>query len=148
MKQFVIILLSLIAIATANSKPQEVRIAAYEYPPYFTAEHSNHLVADIAEALNAMQSDYIFSVVHIAPNGRYDALSENGCCDIMLFEDRSWGWGMVDYSVALTAPLYADKERFVARKAINRDQSFFQMKGLRFGGIIGYHYPFVANEKK
>lgn len=147
MKQFVILILSLIAIASANSTPKEVRIAAYEYPPYFTTENAQHLVGDIVQALNAMQSDYQFSVVHIAPNGRYDALRPQGCCDVMLFEDRSWGWEQVDYAVQLSTPIYEDKERFVARKRINRGQSFFQVKGLRFGGIIGYHYSFVANEK-
>ena len=147
MKQFVILILSVIAIASANSMPKEVRIAAYEYPPYFTTENTQHLVGDIVDALNAIQSDYEFSVVHIAPNGRYDALREQGCCDVMLFEDRSWGWEQVDYSIQLSTPIYEDKERFVARKRMNRGQSFFQVKGLHFGGIIGYHYPFVANEK-
>lgn len=147
MKQYVLPLISLAAMAVVKADPIEVRVAAYEYPPYFSANDSAHLAGDITAALNAMQTDYHFSVVHIAPNGRYDALSDAGCCDVMLFEDQSWGWRTVDYPVHVTRPIYDDKERFVALKALNRDQSFFEVNGLRFGGIVGYHYPFAAFEK-
>lgn len=147
MKPFIIALLSLAVIATDKSEPIPVRVAAYEYPPYYSAESEHHLVGDITKALNRAQSKYHFTVERIAPNARYDALSIKGCCDVMLFEDISWGWQAVDYSIQLTDIIYKDQERFVARKAINRDQSFFEINGLRFGGIIGYHYPFAANEK-
>lgn len=148
MKQCLIILLSLLSVTYAHSKPVDVRIAAYEFPPYYSATTDQHLVGDISSALNALQSDYNFSVVRIAPNGRYDALSDDGCCDVILFEDKSWGWqDDLGYPAQLTRTLYTDHERFVTKKAPNRGQSFFQVKGLRFGGIVGFHYAFAQNEK-
>lgn len=148
MKQCLILLVSLLSVNYAYSKPVDVRIAAYEFPPYYSATSDQHIVGDISSALNALQSEYNFSVVRIAPNGRYDALSADGCCDVILFEDKSWGWQHdLDYPAQVTHTLYIDRERFVTKKAPNRGQSFFHVKGLRFGGIVGYHYAFTQNEK-
>lgn len=37
------------------------------------------------------------------------------------------------------------KERLVAKRAPGRDQTYFNESGLRFGGLSGYHYPFLEN---
>ncbi|OZB04475.1 MAG: hypothetical protein B7X54_07835 [Idiomarina sp. 34-48-12] len=106
-----------------------------------------HLIGEVIKALNQLQQDYQFVLEPIAPNARYLALSADGCCDLMLFEDVAWGWVDEDIDLYVTKPLLVGRERFVALKHPNRDQRFFEMKGLRFGGIVGYHYPFAANEK-
>lgn len=131
----------------ATAEPIQVRVAAYEYPPYYSEQMQSHLVGEVIKALNHIQQDYHFSLEPIAPNARYVALSADGCCDLMLFEDIDWGWRDEDIDLHVTEPLLVGRERFVALKHLNRDQRFFEMKGLRFGGIVGYHYPFAANEK-
>lgn len=125
---------------------QTVYVAAYEFPPYFSESTPQHLSGALVAALNAEQDDYEFVLQQVAPNARYDALSADGCCSIILFEDTKWGWAeKADYPVATTHPIKQGHERFVALKQTNRDQSFFTESGLKFGGLIGYHYPFAGN---
>ena len=131
----------------AAAEPIQIRVAAYEYPPYYSERMQSHLVGEVIAALNQIQKDYHFTLEPIAPNARYDALSAEGCCDLMLFEDIAWGWRNQELELHVTEPLLIGRERFVTLKHLNRDQRFFETKGLRFGGIVGYHYPFAENEK-
>ena len=147
MKHLIKIIIALGFALPAIADPINVRVAAFEFPPYYSDTMDSHLVGDVLHELNAIQNKYFFTIERVAPNGRYFALSEKGCCDLILFEDSVWGWREVDYPVEFTDPLRVGRERFVAMKQINRSQQFFETKGLRFGGIVGYHYPFAANEK-
>lgn len=125
---------------------QTIYVAAYEFPPYFSETTTNHMSGRLIAALNAEQDEYEFVLQRVAPNARYDALSEDGCCNLILFEDRKWGWAdKADYAVATTYPIKLGHERFVALKEPDRDQSFFTQSGLKFGGLVGYHYPFAGN---
>lgn len=125
---------------------QTIYVAAYEFPPYFSENTANHMSGQLIAALNAEQDEYEFVLKHVAPNARYDALSAEGCCSLILFEDKKWGWAeKADYAVATTQPIKLGYERFVALKEPDRDQSFFTQTGLKFGGLVGYHYPFAGN---
>lgn len=125
---------------------QTLYVAAYEFPPYFSESTSHHLSGALVAALNAEQDEYEFVLQRVAPNGRYDALSAAGCCSLILFEDKKWGWSeKADYAVATTQPIKLGHERFVALKQAGRDQSYFKQAGLKFGGLVGYHYPFADN---
>ncbi|RUO41849.1 amino acid ABC transporter substrate-binding protein [Pseudidiomarina aestuarii] len=125
---------------------QTIYVAAYEFPPYFSEKTENHLSGQLIAALNSEQDEYEFVLQRVAPNARYDALSEDGCCSLILFEDKKWGWAdKADYTVATTQPIKIGHERFVALKQPGRDQSFFAQTGLKFGGLVGYHYPFAGN---
>ncbi|WP_417658651.1 hypothetical protein [Pseudidiomarina sp.] len=147
MKHIITTIIALGFILQAAAEPINVRVAAYEFPPYYSDAMESHLVGEVLNELNSIQNKYVFTIERVAPNARYFALSEKGCCDLMLFEDASWGWQDAEYPVEVTEPLLIGRERFVAMKQINRGQQFFETKGLRFGGIVGYHYPFAANEK-
>ncbi|WP_417685689.1 hypothetical protein [Pseudidiomarina gelatinasegens] len=147
MKHLIITIIALGFALQAAAEPINVRVAAYEFPPYYSDTMDSHLIGEVLNELNNIQDKYLFTLERVAPNGRYFALSEKGCCDLMLFEDPSWGWQDAEYPVEVTEPLLIGRERFVAMKQINRGQQFFETKGLRFGGIVGYHYPFAANEK-
>lgn len=130
----------------AAAAQQTVHVAAYEFPPYFSETTSSHLSGQLVSALNAGQDEYEFVLQRVAPNARYDALSVDGCCSLILFEDKKWGWAeKADYTVATTQPIKIGYERFVALKQPERDQSFFSQSGLKFGGLVGYHYPFAGN---
>lgn len=125
---------------------QTVYVAAYEFPPYFSEATPQHLSGALVAALNAEQDEFDFVVQRVAPNARYDALSTDGCCSLILFEDKKWGWAeKADYTVATTHPIILSHERFVALKHEDRDQTFFDRTGLKFGGLVGYHYPFAGN---
>ncbi|WP_417665887.1 hypothetical protein [Pseudidiomarina sp.] len=147
MKHLITTIIALGFALQAVAEPINVRVAAYEFPPYYSDTMDSHVVGEMLNELNRIQDKYLFTLERVAPNGRYFALSEKGCCDLILFEDPGWGWQNAEYRVEVTEPLLIGRERFVTMKQINRGQQFFETKGLRFGGIVGYHYPFAANEK-
>lgn len=120
-------------------------VAAYDFPPYFSAYEDQHLVGDLLEALNQRQSDYHFILEDVPSKARFRALSELGCCHMILFESPKWGWPQQLPSVVAGRILVLGSERLVAVKNGNRGQEFFSRAGLRFGGLTGYHYPFLEN---
>lgn len=148
MRYFVLLLLTIIAVTHSSSSraAETIRIAAYDFPPYFSAYDSEHLVGDLIEVLNAAQRDYRFELHDVPSKARFKALSEAGCCHMILFESPTWGWEAQLPQIEAGKTLVLGAERFVAvKKKDQRDASFFQRKGLRFGGLIGYHYPFLGN---
>ncbi|WP_126771743.1 hypothetical protein [Pseudidiomarina homiensis] len=151
MRYFVSILLTLfiavLSVLPSNSRAAEtIRIAAYDFPPYFSAYDTEHLVGDLIEALNGAQSDYQFELHDVPSKARFKALSDAGCCHLMLFESPTWGWAEQMPHLEVGDPMVLGAERLVAvKKRDQRGAEFFQREGLRFGGLIGYHYPFLGN---
>ncbi|RUO62953.1 hypothetical protein CWI71_01615 [Pseudidiomarina insulisalsae] len=65
---------------------------------------------------------------------------------MMLFESPGWGWSESLPEVEFGQTLVKGAGRLIAlNKQQRRDQAFFNREGLRFGGIIGYHYSFLNN---
>lgn len=132
--------------AAHGDEPETIHVAAYDFPPYFSAHEDKHLVGDVLTALNARQQRYRFILKEIPSKARFKALSYDGCCHMMMFESTDWGWREQLPNVQLTEPVVFGAERFVALKKMNqRNMSFFEQEGLRFGGMIGYHYSFLDN---
>ncbi|MDN7129460.1 hypothetical protein [Pseudidiomarina terrestris] len=152
MRQFTLLFVFIVAAAFAPvqaAKPQaaeQIVVAAYDFPPYFSAYSDTHLVGDLLEALNSRQSDYFFVLEDIPSKARFRALSEAGCCDMILFESPAWGWPQQFPGIRAGRVLVQGAERFVALQKEDRGQSFFAQPGLRFGGLTGYHYPFLNNQ--
>lgn len=91
--------------------------------------------------LNHHQNVYEFIIQVIPPNARYEALSATGCCDVLLFESKVWGWDENEHQVESTRPLLRGRERLVAKKAADRGDEFFQnLDSKVLGGVNGYHY--------
>ncbi|WP_417687436.1 hypothetical protein [Pseudidiomarina sp.] len=135
-----------VSLASTSRAAETIRIAAYDFPPYFSAYDTEHLVGDLITALNASQSDYHFELHDVPSKARFKALSDAGCCHMILFESPTWGWGEQLPQIEKGRVLVSGAERFVAvKKKGQRDASFFQRKDLRFGGLTGYHYPFLGN---
>ena len=63
-------------------------VAAYDYPPYFSMGLETDVTRELIQILNEYQDTYDFQLQVIPPNGRYQALSENGCCDVIFFESE------------------------------------------------------------
>lgn len=125
----------------------EVHVAAYEFPPFYSSSLDRHVVGDLVSHLNTIQTDFYFTVENIPVSGRYRAIEADGCCDLIMFEAPEWGWsdaaGDPEENIAISAPLLAGSERFVTHKANNYSESdFSRLNGKRLGGISGYHYNY------
>ncbi|MCC5878993.1 MAG: transporter substrate-binding domain-containing protein [Idiomarina sp.] len=142
------VLLGLIGIATAGSvsaqndqQPEGIYIAAYEFPPYFSSSLESHVMGALVKALNQRQQQYHFTITEVRPAHRYRALSPDGCCDLMLFQDPQWGWregsnGAFIIGAGLTkgADLYL---------ALDDPHEVLQGE-VTIGGVQGYHYQLTG----
>lgn len=147
-RYLVLLLISVIAFSWSNNgrAAETIRIAAYDFPPYFSAYEPEHLVGDLIQALNDAQNDYQFELHDVPSKARFKALSDAGCCHVMVFESPTWGWAEQMPHLEVGQPLVLGAERLVAvKKHDQRSAEFFKREGLRFGGLIGYHYPFLGN---
>lgn len=125
----------------------EVHVAAYEFPPFYSSSLERHVVGDLVSHLNTIQSDFYFTVENVPVSGRHRAIEANGCCDLIMFEASEWGWsddvGKTKEGIAISAPLLKGSERFVTHKANSYSESdFTRLNGKRLGGISGYHYNY------
>lgn len=101
---------------------------------------------ELIQILNDYQDTYDFQLQVIPPNGRYQALSETGCCDVIFFESEEWGWE--GRAVESTIPLIRGRERFVAKRIPGRTQAFFDnLENKTVGAVKGYHYNFNGTEQ-
>lgn len=125
-----------------------VYVAAYDYPPYFSDILETDLTRELVKRLNEHQDNYEFVIQVIPPSARYQALSENGCCDVIFFESPSWGWVNRGIDIESTFPLVQGRERLVTVKRTGRSQKFFNsFEGKSLAGVKGYHY-LIAGELK
>ncbi|WP_411359266.1 substrate-binding periplasmic protein [Pseudidiomarina salilacus] len=146
--RFILILIILalsFAVQANQAETPVIKVAAYHFPPYFSAYDNQHLSGDVIAALNQHQSKYRFELHDVPAQARFQALSETGCCQLMLFEAPRWGWSRKLPEVVASEVLVNGKERLVAKRAPGRGQEYFTQSGLRFGGLSGYHYPFLEN---
>lgn len=79
------------AAPTRAAEPTVIRVAAYHFPPYFSAYDGQHLTGDVIAALNQHQTQYRFELHDVPAQARFQALSAAGCCQLMLFEAPRWG---------------------------------------------------------
>ena len=142
--RYILSLLIVCSLFTGNALSREpVYVAAYDFPPFFSGTLETDVTTELVNLLNDNQNEYEFIIQAIPPNGRYQALSAEGCCDVIFFESLLWGWQNRQIKVAETFPLLRGSERLVAKKIPGRDQSFFdELDGLKLGGVRGYHYLF------
>ncbi|WP_300654257.1 ABC transporter substrate-binding protein [Pseudomonas sp.] len=124
---------------------EQVRVGAYHFPPYVTKPESaapRGVLPELLAALNALQSDFQFSLVPTSVTRRYRDL-ESGRFDLILFESPGWGWQNTAH-VALDLHI-GDAEVYVALVEPGRDQGYFdQLKGKRLALYNGYHYGFAG----
>jgi ABC-type amino acid transport substrate-binding protein len=123
----------------------EVRVGAYNFPPYALKPESNHasgLLPELLQALNRLQNDYRFTLVATSTMRRYRDL-QSGRFDLILFESPAWGWHRIPHA-ALDLHI-EDAEVYVARQQAGRDEHYFdELKGKRMALYSGYHYGFAG----
>lgn len=136
-----LLLISLVFICFTASARTPVYVAAYDFPPFFSDSLESDVTTELVELLNRHQRRYEFIIQAIPPQGRYQALSADGCCQVVFFESESWGWKNHDVEVEMTAPILRGRERLVAKKTPGIDQSYFDdLTDKTLGGVRGYHY--------
>ncbi|MHA6493691.1 substrate-binding periplasmic protein [Pseudomonas borbori] len=133
-----------LSLATPLMAAQEVRVGAYNFPPYVVkpeSERPSGLVPELLAALNLMQDGYEFALVPTSVTRRYRDM-QSGRFDLILFESPQWGWKDTAH-VALDLQI-EDAEVYVARAEPGRDQRYFeQIIGKRLALYNGYHYGFA-----
>ncbi len=123
---------------------QKVAVGVYEYPPFYLSDKQEHrgVTTDIVALLNQTQQEFEFEVFNTTSRRRYQDF-EAGLFDLMLFENKEWGWQ--DYDVIATEPFFHGGEVWIAYAIPGRDQHFFDtIESKRLLGVLGYHYGFAA----
>jgi ABC-type amino acid transport substrate-binding protein len=137
---FVCLLMALPALAG-----EPVRVGAYHFPPYVVKPESAQpegVLPELLAAINALQSNYRFTLVPTSVTRRYRDL-QSGRFDLILFESPGWGWQSTAHT-SLDLQIQ-DAEVYVALAEPGRDQRYFdQLKGKRLALYSGYHYGFAG----
>ncbi|WP_438362377.1 substrate-binding periplasmic protein [Pseudomonas gingeri] len=133
----------MLAVQTVSAA-QEVKIGAAHFPPYTIRPEQGAdtgVLPQLAEALNALQSDYRFVLVPTSIPRRFRDFEE-GRTDMAIFENPEWGWKEIPH-VNVDMGL-EDAEIFVAQHKPDRGQGYFaDLKGKRLALFSGYHYEFA-----
>ncbi|RUO23444.1 hypothetical protein CWE08_02010 [Aliidiomarina iranensis] len=120
------------------AKPQPVFVAAYEFPPYYSSRMPKHFLGELIAVLNQRQEEYQFIIREVRPQERYEAISAEGCCDVIFFESEVWGWQQ-DMNYVASVPIMHGSDRLYSTQ-----NAYWQPKALdRVGGVVGYHYSFT-----
>lgn len=134
---------------TPNSADENARetlyVAAYEFPPYYSSNIDAHIIGSVVAALNERQTQYRIQLREVRPDDRYQSLTEQGCCDLMLFESPQWGWQdnaiepfIVGAELTQGSDLYVSTQDEPLAKMAQRPA---------IGGMRGYHYQFTGHER-
>lgn len=131
----------------AQEQPRTlVTVGGYSFPPYVVvgSDGFSGVVPEMVEALNQLNSDYVFSFVPTSIAHRYQAFSRHRF-DILLFESPDWGWQGINKSIL---PLHiADGEVFVGRQPEASSPGYFDdLQQKRLLLVRGYHYRIVGFE--
>lgn len=139
-KLIVIILMLLPGAALAQ---QTLYIGVYDYQPFYQATDQGHSgpIPDLVALLNSKQQEVHFELTPTTARRRYQDFAE-GKFDLILFENKAWGWQ--DFPVDVSEPVFHGAEVWVALKQPGRDQGFFQaLTDKTLLGVLGYHYGFA-----
>jgi ABC-type amino acid transport substrate-binding protein len=140
--------LTFLAVGTAGWMPvsaaQLVRVGAAHFPPYTVRPEQGAdtgLLPQLAEALNALQSDYQFVLVPTSIPRRFRDF-EQGRVDMAIFENPDWGWQNIPHTSVDMG--LEDAEIFVAQREPDRGQDYFaDLASKRLAVFSGYHYAFA-----
>ncbi|ROQ43076.1 amino acid ABC transporter substrate-binding protein (PAAT family) [Pseudomonas putida] len=144
----VVLSLSMLAVAwltTPACAQEQIRIGAAHFPPYTVnpeRDTGSGLLAQLIQALNALQDTYHFTLVPTSIPRRFRDFNE-GRIDMAIFENPDWGWKGIDF-VKVDLGL-EDAEVFVTHNIEGRGQGYFDsLQGKRLELYSGYHYAFAG----
>lgn len=123
---------------TQKSEPIAIYVAAYEFPPYYSARMPKHFLGNLVAVLNQRQNTYEFLIREVRPQERYDAISPEGCCDVIFFESEVWGW-QPQMNYVASQPIIYGSDRLYSLQS----EYWQPLPHDRVGGVVGYHYNFT-----
>ncbi|NIE76364.1 ABC transporter substrate-binding protein [Pantoea sp. Tr-811] len=133
-----------LAVPAWAGQPLDVKIGAAHFPPYTVRPEQGAdtgLLPQLVEALNRLQADYRFVLVPTSIQRRFGDFQQ-ARTDMAIFENPEWGWQQIPHQTVDMG--LEDAEVFVARKAADRDQHYFdELEGKRLALFNGYHYAFA-----
>lgn len=137
-------LLLLSASINAGTKPIEIKVGGYVFEPFVMNKGNKWYGAtiDIIKLLNESQKKYSFTFIPTSSHRRFKDL-DKGEFDLMLFEDKLWGWGKND--VVQSKIFHHGGEVYItSNESQKRDQSYFNsLRGKKIVGVNGFHYGFA-----
>jgi ABC-type amino acid transport substrate-binding protein len=135
---------ALFVLPTWAANPVEVKVGAAHFPPYTVRPEKGDdtgLLPQLVQALNTLQSDYLFKLVPTSIPRRFADFSE-GRTDMAIFENPDWGWKDIAHTTVDMG--LEDAEVFVAQRESDRQQNYFaDLNGKRLALYSGYHYAFA-----
>lgn len=141
------LVVSMWLMASPAMASQVVRVGVTHFPPFYDVHENGEvhgLGIDVINALNTIQSDYLFQPVPASPLRRH-AMFREGRFDMSFFDHVVWGW---DREKVESTPVYlSGGEVFITLKDPSKNQSYFSnIEKRSIAAIRGYHYHFTNFE--
>ncbi|MCP4021056.1 MAG: transporter substrate-binding domain-containing protein [Desulfobacteraceae bacterium] len=143
MKKILLFIVSGLLWTWSLSATETIKVGGYVFPPFVEKLNDQHIgiTIDLINELNKFQQAYRFEFVTTSPKRRY-ADFETGRFDIIMFEDKNWGWK--DKPVVSSKVFLKGGEVYITKADPSKDQSYFDnLKGKSFAVMLGYHYGFA-----
>jgi polar amino acid transport system substrate-binding protein len=136
------VLISYLLSATAFAA-DIVKVGIYDFPPYaFISDKTTGITVKMIAAMNKFQQKYEFIAVPTTARRRYSDF-EKEKFDMMIFENKNWGWEK--YPIAVSQAFVTGAEVYVTQAKTGRGQDFFSdFKNKAMIGVLGYHYQFAG----
>lgn len=139
MKWFVVFTL---LVSLQLQAKQTINVGVYDFPPYvFMYEKPKGLSIRVLKELNEFQDEFHFVAIPTTPRRRFKDF-KSGKFDMLIFEDKSWGWEHEDIDVS--KPFVSDVEVFITLANEAKSEDFFEdFTDKIIVGVMGYHYQFA-----
>jgi len=128
-------------VLTAHATKLNVNVGLGVRPPFLLDRASEHFQGagpEILQALNQVQQQFNFIPVEIPSKRKVQAIID-GKLDIIMWDNKKWGWG--EHSIAVSSPLVYSKDIYFTLKKAKRTQKFFSdFSDKKIAMVIGYHY--------
>ncbi|RUO42808.1 hypothetical protein CWE15_05230 [Aliidiomarina taiwanensis] len=139
---FLVIMTALLPRLSSAAEP--VYVAAYDFRPYFSSRLSTHVTGELLKAFNARQTTYQFILREVRPKDRFRELQSGGCCDLLLFESKSWGWANAEDYLWGERLTYGDNRYYTLKESLEKGETSFEpLQAACMGGVFGYHYKYT-----
>ena len=133
-------------VAHANEEEKRIHIIVGmgSRPPFLDIHGENGAGPDILNVMNQVQNHFYFKFKYI-PTKRKIKMIEDGLIDLMMWDNRSWGWA--DNKVVSSKALVNSKDIFIALNSENIEQKYFDSLENKVLAVVrGYHYQFLDFE--
>ncbi len=145
MKRLFLVFFMFLGICVCGNQviAETIKVGGYSFPPFVEEIRNQHsgITIDLLNEMNSFQNKYKFQFFSTSPKRRYSDF-DKGKFDLIMFEDKSWGWKEKD--IAASKALLKGGEVYVTKTDSSKDQSYFDsFQNKSIAVILGYHYGFA-----